>query len=126
MSNNNQKYKRLTRAMAMTFISSLKCSFKSCDEIADYTIPFDSVSFLPIETNAIVKVCVNHKEIITKDYSEAKFTKIIFVDGVHRKVTCQACGNSWIPDSFKYGLIRRLELPKSCRFCHKRAWQVKQ
>ena len=124
--NKNQKYKRMTREMAMSFMPNVKCSFKSCNEIADYTTPFDGVSFLPIETDAILKICVNHKGIILKDFPEAKFKKIPFVDGVHRKVICQACGNSWVPEAFKYGLVGYRKLPKSCWFCHRRAWQFKQ
>ena len=127
MTNNypNQKYKRMTREMAMSFISNLKCSFKSCDGIADYTIPLDNISLLPIETDTILKICEDHKNIILKDYGDAKFKKIPFVDGVGGKVTCQACGNSWTPESFKLGLVRYRNLPKSCRFCHRRAWQMK-
>lgn len=109
--------------MAMSFMPHVKCSFKSCVEIADYTIPLDSISLLPMETNATLKVCLNHRDIISNDFPEAEFYKIPFVDGVRRKITCQACGRSWVPDAFKHGLA---QLPKSCTYCHRRSWQTKQ
>ena len=45
---------------------------------------------------------------------------------VHFKVICQVCGNSWVPEPFKRGILRYGQLPKACQFCHRRAWQEKQ
>src|SRR5688572_15040047 len=98
--NKRLKPKRMTREMAMSFMYNAKCSFKSCKEIAYYTTGFDEILSLPIETKATVKLCLNHKDVISKDFADVKFDKIPFIEGVHAKVTCQRCGNSWAPEGF--------------------------
>ena len=74
------------------FVHNLKCSFKTCQNIADYTAQFDDISELPIVTDSTIKLCVFHKAEIRKDYPEAKFRKILFVNGLQRHLICQRCG----------------------------------
>jgi hypothetical protein len=61
-----KKPKRMTAENKRSFMHNMKCSFKSCHNIADYTTQFDDISALPIITNAMIKICIYHKEEILK------------------------------------------------------------
>jgi hypothetical protein len=105
----------------------MKCSFKSCHNIVDYTTQFDDISALPIITNAMIKICIYHKEEILNGFPETKFRKILFVNGIQRYLICQRCGHKWTPYGFapattteKFGNV-----PVVCVNCHSRAYQVK-
>lgn len=107
------------------FVHNLKCSFKSCHNIADYTTQFDDISALPIITNAIIKICIYHKEEILKGYPETKFRKILFVNGMQRYLICQQCGKKWIPYGFSPSSKELGETPTVCSNCHSRAYQIR-
>ena len=105
----------------MSFIHNMKCSFKSCHNIADYTTQFDDISALPKITNAMIKICIYYKEEILKSYPETKFRKILFVNGIQRYLICQRCGKKVDATSTeKFG-----DTPSTCVRCHCRAYQVR-
>jgi hypothetical protein len=124
---NKSKIKRMTLENKKSFMHNLKCSFKSCQNIADYTAQFDDISVLPIATDSTIKLCVFHREEIKRDYPETKFRKILFVNGIQAYLICQRCGKKWRPYGFSPSTTTEIfgDVPTACVNCHSRAYQVK-